>query len=80
LSPTGRRAPDESRAGERFNAPLQVIRFIGTKKGDEERGPAVWMNRNEATTRLLDDGELVWVHGPRRHELAALTTHCRAAA
>jgi hypothetical protein len=30
------------------------------------------MNANEASLRLLIDGELVWVYGPRRHELAAL--------
>jgi hypothetical protein len=27
---------------------------------------------DEATTRLIDDGELVWVYGPRRHELAVV--------
>lgn len=60
------------RLGERFNSPLQVVRFEGTRKGDTDRGPLVRMNQNEAKQRLLEDGELVWVHGPRRHELATL--------
>jgi hypothetical protein len=52
--------------------PLQVIAFIATRRGDEARGPLVRMNGNEARLRLLDDGELVWVKGPRRQELAEL--------
>ena len=55
-----------------FNQPLQVVAFIGTRKGDPERGPMVRMNTNEATSRLLQDGEMVWVYGPRRMELATL--------
>lgn len=61
-----------SRLGERFNAPLLVVRFEGTQRGDPERGPRVCMNASEARTRLLEDGELVWTHGPRRSELATL--------
>lgn len=30
------------------------------------------MNPEDARTRLLQDGELVWVHSARRHELAVL--------
>jgi hypothetical protein len=30
------------------------------------------MRSSEAKIRLLQDGELVWVQGPRRHELAEL--------
>ena len=52
--------------------PLQVIGFIASRRGDEARGPLVRMNGNEARLRLLDDGELVWVKGPRRQELAEL--------
>ncbi|HEU4629861.1 MAG TPA: hypothetical protein VFS08_08940 [Gemmatimonadaceae bacterium] len=52
--------------------PLQVVGFIATRTGDAERGPLVRMNGNEARLRLLDDGELVWVYGPRRQELAQL--------
>lgn len=66
------RRSDGSPLGERFNPPLQVVRFIGTKRGDAERGPLISMNANEARTRLLEDGELVWVMGPRRQELATL--------
>jgi anaerobic selenocysteine-containing dehydrogenase len=30
------------------------------------------MHPSEAQKRLVEDGELVWVYGPRRHELAVL--------
>ncbi|MEX2180815.1 MAG: hypothetical protein WD771_02125 [Gemmatimonadaceae bacterium] len=51
-------------------APLQVVGFIATKRGDAERGPLVRVRPDDATRRLVGDGELVWVYGPRRHELA----------
>lgn len=54
----------------RYFPPLQVVGFIATRPGDEERGPLVRMNANEARLRLLTEGELVWVKGPRRQELA----------
>jgi anaerobic selenocysteine-containing dehydrogenase len=50
--------------------PLQVVGFIATKRSDAERGPLVRVRPDDAITRLIDDGELVWVYGPRRHELA----------
>jgi anaerobic selenocysteine-containing dehydrogenase len=50
--------------------PLQVVGFIATKRTDAERGPLVRIRPDDATLRLIDDGELVWVYGPRRHELA----------
>lgn len=50
--------------------PLQVVGFIATKRTDTERGPLVRIRPDDATMRLIDDGELVWVYGPRRHELA----------
>jgi len=50
--------------------PLQVVGFIATRKGDPERGPLVRILPEDAKRRLIDDGELVWVYGPRRHELA----------
>jgi len=50
--------------------PLQVVGFIATKRGDTERGPLVRVRPDDAVRRLVDDGELVWVYGPRRHELA----------
>ena len=46
--------------------------FIATKRGDEDRGPLVSMNEREARTRLLTDGEVAWVYGPRRGELATV--------
>ena len=55
-----------------YMPPLQVVGFIATRRGDPERGPMVQMNANEAALRLLTDGELVWVKGPRRQELAEL--------
>lgn len=56
----------------RSNPPLQVVGFVGTKRGEPERGPAVWLRADEATRRLIENGELVWVYGPRRHELAVV--------
>lgn len=55
---------------KRTNPPLQIVGFVATTRGDDERGPAVRLNTNEAAQRLINDGELVWVYGPRRHELA----------
>jgi anaerobic selenocysteine-containing dehydrogenase len=54
------------------NRGLRVASFIATKRGDEDRGPLVMMNEREARARLLTDGEVVWVYGPRRGELAPL--------
>ena len=53
-----------------YNPPLQVVGFIATRSGDEDRGPQVRLNAEEARFRLILDGELVWIYGPRRHELA----------
>jgi len=39
---------------------------------DSERGPQVRLNPDEAKARLLVDGELAWVYGPRRQELATV--------
>lgn len=50
--------------------PLQVIGFIGSTKQDAERGPLVRIKPEDARMRLIEDGELVWVYGPRRHELS----------
>lgn len=52
------------------NPPLQVVGFIGTRASDAERGPMVRLNADEARQRAIEDGELVWVYGPRRHDLA----------
>lgn len=50
--------------------PLQVVGFIATRRDETERGPLVRIRPDDATMRLIGDGELVWVYGPRRHELA----------
>ncbi|MCU0626767.1 MAG: hypothetical protein MUF21_09845 [Gemmatimonadaceae bacterium] len=55
-----------------YNPPLQVTGFVATRRGDPERGPAVFINATEAQLRGLVDGELVFVTGPRRKELADL--------
>lgn len=57
---------------ELLNRPLRVASFIATRKGDEDRGPMVMMNDRDARARLLDNGELAWVYGPRRGELAVV--------
>ena len=57
----------------RYNPPLQVLGFIGTRPGDTDRGPQVSLNADEAALRALLDGELVWVYGPRRHDLAPVS-------
>jgi anaerobic selenocysteine-containing dehydrogenase len=52
--------------------PLRVEGYVATHVNDSERGPQVRMRTEEARTRMLDDGELVWVEGPRRQQLAQL--------
>jgi hypothetical protein len=54
------------------NPPLRVLDLIATRMGDPDRGPVIWMRTDDANLRLLVDGELVWVYGPRRHELATV--------
>jgi anaerobic selenocysteine-containing dehydrogenase len=55
-----------------LNRPLRVAYLIATRSGDDERGPMVTMSPRDARSRLLTEGELAWVHGPRRHELATV--------
>ena len=57
---------------DKRNRPLRVAQFIGTRMSDSERGPQVRLNPEDAQARLLVDGELAWVHGPRRQELATV--------
>lgn len=57
---------------ELYNPPLQVVGFVGTRRGDPDRGPQVRLRGDEAALRLLTDGELAWVQGPRRQELATV--------
>jgi anaerobic selenocysteine-containing dehydrogenase len=56
----------------RFRPELGVIEYISTKRGDAERGPMVRISPADAKIRLLTDGELAWVQGPRRNELAVV--------
>ena len=58
--------------GSRFQPQLKVAEYVSTHKGDAERGPLVRLNAAEAKIRLVQEGELVWVAGPRRNELAVL--------
>ncbi len=53
-----------------YNPPLQVIELISTRRSDPERGPVIWLRSDEAAFRMLTEGELAWVHTPRRNELA----------
>lgn len=51
---------------------LRVSGLIATRPSDPERGPAVFLHPDDARKRLLNEGELAWVYGPRRHELATV--------
>ncbi|MBI3791458.1 MAG: hypothetical protein HY275_11350 [Gemmatimonadetes bacterium] len=55
-----------------MHQPLQVVGYVATRKDDAERGPKVWMRGDDAAARMLQDGELVWIYGPRRQQLAPL--------
>jgi anaerobic selenocysteine-containing dehydrogenase len=62
---------DTSKGDDRaFNRPLRVAKLIATRAGDPARGPLVILNPADARARLLNEGELAWVYGPRRQELA----------
>ena len=54
------------------NPPLQVVGFTATRRGDAERGPLVRLRADDAGRRLLNEGDLVWVLGPRRQEMATV--------
>ncbi len=62
----------EENVDEQIRRPLRVAQLIATRVGDPARGPAVFMHPEDARSRLLSDGELAWVYGPRRHELATV--------
>ena len=67
------RMPDvRLQLGNNYRPKLFVIEYVSTKKGEAERGPLVKMRSAEARIRLIQDGELVWVMGPRRSDLAEL--------
>ena len=56
--------------GESYNPPLRVEGFVATRPKDAERGPLIFIRPDEARKRLIEEGELVWLRGPRRQELA----------
>jgi anaerobic selenocysteine-containing dehydrogenase len=56
----------------RFRPQLRVLEYISTKKGDAARGPMVWLSPTDAKIRLLTEGALAWIEGPRRNELAVV--------
>src|SRR3954471_18946446 len=56
--------------GRLLNRPLRVAKLIATRTGDAARGPEVTLNPADAAARLLNEGELAWVYGSRRQELA----------
>lgn len=51
---------------------MRVAQFHATRVSDPERGPQVRINADEAKQRMLVDGELVIIEGPRRQQLATL--------
>lgn len=60
-----------------LNRPLQVAQLIATRSGDPDRGPLIYMNEEEARRRMLMDGEVVRIMGPRRTEFATLVVDDR---
>jgi anaerobic selenocysteine-containing dehydrogenase len=52
---------------------MRVAHFHATRSSDPERGPQVRINADEAKQRMLVDGELVIIEGPRRQQLATLS-------
>src|SRR5918911_1850837 len=64
--------PGDKEPPDELNRPLRVAGLIATRPGDAERGPMVRIHPEDAHRRLLIDGELAWVYGPRRHELATV--------
>ncbi|MBI1808914.1 MAG: hypothetical protein HYR75_03380 [Gemmatimonadetes bacterium] len=55
-----------------YNPPLQVVGYIATRVSDAERGPLLRLRADDARLRAVAAGELVWVYGPKRHELATV--------
>jgi anaerobic selenocysteine-containing dehydrogenase len=55
-----------------FRPRLQIVDYISTQRGADERGPMVRISPTDAKVRMLTAGELAWVEGPRRTELAVV--------
>ncbi len=67
------RLPDGGfKVGFAFRPELRILEYISTKRGDAERGPMIRISPTDAKIRLLTEGELAWVQGPRRNELAVV--------
>jgi anaerobic selenocysteine-containing dehydrogenase len=66
MPPSGTTSGD----GGSLNRQLRVAKLVATRAGDAARGPQVTLNPADAAARLLNEGELAWVHGSRRQELA----------
>ena len=49
-----------------------MLEYFATKKGEAIRGPMIRLSPTDARIRLLVAGELAWVQGPRRNELAVV--------
>ena len=62
--------PAAIRKPRAWQGELRVARYTATRRGDPERGPKIWLRPSDARIRLVQSGELAWVFGPRRHELA----------
>ncbi len=56
----------------RSNPPLHVVGFIATRRGDPDRGPMVAIRPDDAAARLIYEGELVYLTGPRRKEMVVV--------
>jgi anaerobic selenocysteine-containing dehydrogenase len=56
-----------------FNPELRVVGYIATRRDDAERGPQVRLNPRDARLRMLTDGEIVWIQGPRGQHVAPVT-------
>jgi anaerobic selenocysteine-containing dehydrogenase len=54
-----------------FDPELRVVMYIATHLSDPERGPQVRLSPADARVRLLVNGELARVHGPRRQQVVA---------
>ncbi len=55
-----------------FRPELRVLEYFATRRGDTDRGPMIRLSPTDARIRLLVEGELAWVEGPRRNELAVV--------
>jgi anaerobic selenocysteine-containing dehydrogenase len=62
-----------------FEPELRVVKYVATRKGDRERGPQIRLSPADAKLRLLLDGEVVWVHGPRGAQVAPLVIDANVA-